>query len=68
MISFAKADGYYTPGEEAKIKGIASFTLNHVVDYVARAGKYGHDITGQVFLDSSSIGNKLQESVSRPNL
>jgi uncharacterized tellurite resistance protein B-like protein len=71
IISFAKADGHYTPQEEAKIKGIASYlninetqfsTLNHVVDHAATAGKNGHDITGQGFLDSSSIGNKLQES------
>jgi uncharacterized tellurite resistance protein B-like protein len=71
IISFAKADGHYTPGEEAKIKGIASYlninetqfsTLNHVVDHAATAGKNGQDITGQGFLDSSSIGNKLQES------
>jgi uncharacterized tellurite resistance protein B-like protein len=71
IISFAKADGHYTPDEETKIKQIAAYlnindsqysALNEFVDTAATAQKSGQDVTGQNFLSSSGVGNRLQQS------
>jgi uncharacterized tellurite resistance protein B-like protein len=71
IISFAKADGHYTPEEESKIKQISSYlnidesqysALNQYVDHAATAHKNGQDITQQGFLDSSGVGSTLQKS------
>jgi uncharacterized tellurite resistance protein B-like protein len=71
IIGFAKADGHYTPDEETKIKQIASYlnindsqysALNEFVDTAATAQKSGQDVTGQNFLNSSGVGNRLQQS------
>jgi uncharacterized tellurite resistance protein B-like protein len=71
IISFAKADGHYTPEEESKIKAIASYlnidesqysALNQFVDKAASAQQAGQDVTQQGFLDSSGVGSKLKQS------
>lgn len=71
IISFAKADGHYTPEEETKIKQIASYlnidesqykALNQFVDQAASAQKSGQDVTQQGFLESSGVGSTLKQA------
>jgi uncharacterized tellurite resistance protein B-like protein len=71
MISFAKADGHYTPQEEQKIQQVASYVgvdaqqfqaLNQFVDHAAQATQKGQDITQSNFLESSGLGNSFQKA------
>ena len=71
MISFAKADGHYTPQEEQKIQQVAAYVgvdaqqfsaLNQFVDHAAQAQQKGQDITQSNFLESSGLGNSFQKA------
>jgi len=71
IISFAKADGQYTAEEEARIQDVARYlginqqqysALSQVAETVERAQEQGTDVTQPQFLQSSGIGNTLQQA------
>ena len=70
IISFAKADGKYTPDEEAKIKEMATYlnvnqeqfgALNQFVSEAGKAQAQGQDITHNNFL-GGGIGDLLKRT------
>ncbi|MES2732245.1 MAG: TerB family tellurite resistance protein [Bacteroidota bacterium] len=77
IISFAKADGEYTPEEESRIKEVAANlgieekqynTLNLVADKAQQAQQAGQDVTQPGFLQSSGIGDMLQKAGISPGM
>ncbi|RYD80091.1 MAG: TerB family tellurite resistance protein, partial [Sphingobacteriales bacterium] len=71
IISFAKADGKYTPDEEAKIKEMGAYldinqeqysALTQFVQTAEQAQAKGEDITHNNFLGNSGIGDTLKRS------
>ncbi len=71
IISFAKADGKYTPDEEARTKEVAAYlgidqqqfsALHQVAGEVEKARQQGQDVTKPGFLQSSGMGDMLQKA------
>jgi uncharacterized tellurite resistance protein B-like protein len=71
VISFAKADGKYTPDEEKQIKEMATYlninleqysALSQFVTAAGTAQAQGQDITSNNFVGNSAIGDTLKRS------
>ncbi|QHT70229.1 TerB family tellurite resistance protein [Rhodocytophaga rosea] len=70
VISFAKADGVYTPEEQQRVQQIATYlnidqtqynALNQFVDTAETAQKQGQDVSGPNFLESSGLSNTMSK-------
>lgn len=71
IISFAKADGKYTPEEQAQVQEIADYlnisqpqfsAVNQFVDTAHTAHTQGQDISSPNFLGSSGLGDTFQKA------
>ncbi|WP_266365104.1 tellurite resistance TerB family protein [Tellurirhabdus rosea] len=77
IISFAKADGQYTPEEEQQIHKMADYLgvdqqqfsiLDRFVDKADEARQQGQDPTSPQFLNQSGFGSMFQKAGISPNM
>ncbi|NEM98566.1 tellurite resistance TerB family protein [Pontibacter burrus] len=75
IISFAKADGQYTPDEQQRIKEVSEYLgidqqqysiLDNFVDKADEAKKQGEDPTSQSFLNKSGFGDMFKNAGISP--
>lgn len=77
IISFAKADGQYSPEEEERIKEMAGYLgvdqkqfslLDRFVDKADEAQEKGEDPTSQSFLNKSGFGDMFKNAGISPQM
>ncbi|HEY4652697.1 MAG TPA: TerB family tellurite resistance protein, partial [Pontibacter sp.] len=75
IISFAKADGQYTPDEQQRIKEVSDYLgidqqqysiLDQFVDKADQAKQQGEDPTSQSFLNKSGFGSMFKNAGISP--
>lgn len=77
IVSFAKADGQYSPEEEQRIKEMAEYLgvdqkqfslLNQFVDKADEAQQKGEDPTSSSFLNKSGFGDMFKKAGISPQM
>lgn len=77
IISFAKADGEYTPNEQQRIKEVSEYLgidqkqfsiLDEFVDKADEAKQQGQDPTSQSFLGKSGFGDMFKKAGISPGM
>ncbi len=77
IISFAKADGEYTPDEQQRIQGIADYlgidqeqysVLDQYVEKADEAQQHGEDPTSQSFMSKSGFGDMFKNTGISPQM